>query len=37
MHQINQLLLEQKAGLKKMMTHVERITKIIKLNLKLQC
>ena len=36
-HLINQLNLRQKNGLKYMMTHVERIAKIAKLNLKLQC
>ena len=35
--QINRLNSEQKNGLKKRMNHVERITLIVKLNLKLQC
>ena len=34
---INQLNLEQKIGLKQLMMHVERMTLIVKLNLKLQC
>ena len=37
MNQINQLNFGQKSGLKLMTTHVERITPIVKLNLKLQC
>ena len=36
-NQINRLNSEQKNGLKKRMNHVERITLIVKLNLKLQC
>ena len=35
MHQINDLRLRQKAGLEYMMTYLEGITLIIKLNLKL--
>ena len=34
---INHLNLEQKIGLKQMMTHLERITPTVKLNLKLRC
>ena len=34
---INQLNLEQKIGLKQLMMHLERMTLIVKLNLKLQC
>ena len=34
---INQLNLEQKIGLKQLMMYVERMTLIVKLNLKLQC
>ena len=34
---INQLNLEQKIGVKYLMMHVERITLIVNLNLKLQC
>ena len=37
MHQINQLNLGQKFGLKEMKMHVECITRIVILNLKLQC
>ena len=36
-HLINQVNLGQRIGLKQMMTHVERITLIIKSNSKLQC
>ena len=36
-HQISQLNLEQKIGMKQMVNHVECITLIVKLNLKLQC
>ena len=36
-NQINRLNSEQKNDLKKRMNHVERITLIVKLNLKLQC
>ena len=37
MHQINHLNLGQKISLKYMMIQGERITPIVKLNLKLQC
>ena len=36
-HQSNPLNLEQKTGLKQMIIHVESITLLVKLNLKLQC
>ena len=36
-HQNNPLILGQKIGLKQMMAHMERITPIVKLNLKLHC
>ena len=37
MHQVSQLNLGQKAGLKEMMTRVEHAILTVKLNLKLQC
>ena len=36
-HQINQLSLEQKIGLKQMMNQVERKKLLVQLDLKLQC
>ena len=37
MHQINHLNLGQKIGLKEMMTQLEHIKPIVKLNLTLRC
>ena len=37
MHQTNHRNLVQNIGLKEMMTHVESISPLVKLNLKLQC